>query len=189
MATANITPKRWSRAEYEHMIAVGVFGPGEHVELIDGEIVAMTPQGSPHATSVGLVQDSLGAVFGPDTHIRVQLPLALGVDSEPEPDIAVVAGRRREFRQAHPTSALLVVEVSETTLKYDRQEKQRLYARAGIQDYWIVDVTGQSLEVYREPAETDGCWSYRMIQRLGARDSVAPLASPTSLVTVGDLLP
>ena len=101
--------RRWTRQEYDRMIEAGVLTPDDRVELIDGEILSTTPQGSPHATAVLLVQDALRVSFGRDVHIRAQLPIALGLDSEPEPDVAVVAGSVRDYRDAHPQSALLEI--------------------------------------------------------------------------------
>ena len=184
--------RRWTRAEYERMIEAGVFHPEERAELIGGEIVTMTPQGSAHATAVSLTQDALRAAFGLGHNVRAQLPLALDPDSEPEPDVAVVPGSPRDYRQAHPTTALLVVEVSDTTLSVDRARKGSLYARSGIAEYWIVNLVDAVLEVYREPGparETHYGWAYQAVQRLRASGSVTPLAAPAARVAVSDLLP
>ena len=152
MRASGIEQRRWTRAEYDRMIEHGLFGPDERLELIDGEILTVTPQGTPHAGTIGLVQDVLCVVFG-HTHVRVQLPFALDPASEPEPDLAVVAGTPRDYLAAHPDSALLIVEVAETTLGFARRSKGSLYARAGIAEYWIVNVGDGALEVYRNPAE------------------------------------
>src|SRR5262245_8562612 len=103
--------RRWTRGEYDRLAELGILGPDERVELIDGEIVQVPPQQSRHATGVCLAMDALGLTFGAGFTIRVQLPLALGQYSEPEPDVAVVVGTARDYAEAHPTSALLVVEV------------------------------------------------------------------------------
>ena len=108
------------------MVEAGVLAPGERAELIDGEVLAMTPQGSLHATAVVLVEEALRAAFAAGYVIRVQMPLALDPSSEPEPDVAVVRGSPRDYRDAHPTSALLVVEVANATLGYDRDQKGSL---------------------------------------------------------------
>ena len=134
-----VQPRRWTRQEYEQLGELGVLGPEEHVELIGGEIVQVPPQQTRHATGVYLAQVALSAVFRAGFLVRVQLPLALGQYSEPEPDVAVVAGRPRDFVVDHPTSALLVVEIAEATLSFDRNTKASLYAAAGIPEYWIVD--------------------------------------------------
>ena len=188
MAMAKIRPKRWSRAEYDRMIEASIFAPGDHVELVEGEIVTMTPQNGPHAMAVRLAQRALDAAFGPGFDVRSQLPLALSCESEPEPDVAVVAGSPRDY-PGHPTTALLVVEVADTSLSYDRKTKGPLYASAGITDYWIVNVVDRIVEVYREPVETSAGWAYRLISRHGAGDTVSPLACPGAAITVADLLP
>jgi Uma2 family endonuclease len=121
--------------------------------------------------------------------VREEKPLAIALDSEPEPDVAVVAGAPRDYRVTHPATALLVVEVAETSLGYDRKTKGPLYARAGIPEYWIVNLLDGALEVYREPAEMPDGWIYRLIQRFEAADTVAPLMAPEAVVAVADLMP
>jgi Uma2 family endonuclease len=167
------------------MIAAGVFDPRARVELIDGEIVNMVPQGSLHATALQLAEEQLRAVFAATHAVRVQMPLALDDASEPEPDLAVVVGGPRDYRDAHPSSAVLVVEVADTTLVFDREQKQRLYARAGIEEYWIVNLTARQLEVRRDPRGE----SYASSATLQTGDSVAPLAAPDRRIAVSDLLP
>lgn len=176
---------RFSRAQYEQMVDAGVFGPEDRLELLDGEIIDMAPQKSRHATAVRLLEEALRACFGPGYDIRSQLPLALDERSEPEPDIAVVPGRPRDYRDAHPSSALLIVEVADTTLAYDRIRKLAAYARAGIPEYWILDLDGESLEVCRQPLRD----TYGERRILRATDRIAPLAAPRGEITVADLLP
>ena len=187
-----VQARRWTRQQYDRMIEAGVLTPEDRVELIEGEILAMTPQGSAHATGVSLAQEALRAAFGPRVYVRVQLPLALGSDSEPEPDVAVVAGSVRDYRDAHPQSALLVVEVADTTLAYDRDRKGSLYARAGVPEYWIVNLAESLVEVHRDPIlmpqERFG-WQYRSVDRFGPGDSIAPLSLPRARIAVADLLP
>ena len=192
MVIAHAQVRRWTRQEYERLAAQGVFAPAERVELIEGEIVAMTPQASPHATAVGLTQDVMVRVFPRGFNVRVQLPLALGARSMPEPDIAIVVGERREYREAHPTTAVLVVEVADTTLEFDRIEKASMYAVAGIPDYWVLNIAERVLEVYRDPAPFPGTpfgHGYRTHLRCGPADRVAPLAAPSAFINVADLLP
>jgi Uma2 family endonuclease len=192
MGMSAVQTRRWTREEYERLIETGVFHPEERVELIDGELVVMTPQKSVHATAVRLVDEMLRMAFGSGHDVRAQLPLALDPDSEPEPDVAVVIGMPRDYRDAHPTTALLVVEVADTTLAFDRERKGSLYARAGIADYWILNLADRVLEVYRDPVPAPSAlygWHYRVPQRLSASDSVSPLAAPRARVAVSDLLP
>ncbi len=178
-----IEMRRWTRDEYEKMIAAGLFAPGERAELVDGEILQTTPQGSVHAAMIQLLEDALRAAFGPGFSIRPQLPMALAADSEPEPDLAVVPGNPRDYLKAHPTTALLVVEVSDNSLEYDRGRKASLYARAGIQDYWIVNLIDRCIEVYREPR----LGAYRSAKRFFPGDSVAPLSIPETGISVTEM--
>lgn len=188
---SGIEQRQWTRAEYDRMVEHGVFGPDERLELIDGEILTMTPQGTHHAGTIGLVQDVLCVVFG-HTHVRVQLPFALDPASEPEPDLAVVAGTPRDYLEAHPDSALLIVEVADATLAFARRSKGSLYARAGIAEYWVVNVSDGVLEVYRNPTEDPAARYgsvYRDTQVLRAGDIVVPLAVPGVEISVAELLP
>lgn len=190
MSMPAVALRRWTRQEYERLVAEGFFQPEERLELVEGEIIRMTPQGSPHATAVSLCGEALRAAFGTNYHIRVQMPLALTDDSEPEPDVAVVTGNPREYRDAHPTTALLIVEVADATLPYDRERKANLYARAGIADYWIVNLLDRCLEVYRRPTQA-GTANARYADRavLPAEKSIAPLATPDKSIAIADLLP
>ena len=176
---------RWTRERYDRAVEAGVFGPDDRIELIEGQLLAMNPQGSRHAAIVGQAGDVLRDVFGADCSIRTQCPLAAGDDSEPEPDIAVVPGRARNYLDAHPTSALLVVEVSDESLRRDRITKRRLYARHGIPEYWILALPDARLEVYRDPTP-DG---YRTVLIRRAGETIAPLARPATTIAVADLLP
>lgn len=182
-----------SRQEFERAGELGVFGPEERLELIDGEVVRKTaPQKSPHATGIHLVGDALRAAFAAGYGVRIQLPLALGPTREPEPDVAVVAGSPRDYKEEHPTSAVLVVEVADTTLAFDRKVKGSLYAQAGIADYWIVNLPDRVLEVHREPAampDQPFGHHYRSITRHTDSAVIGPLASPGTPIRVADLLP
>jgi Uma2 family endonuclease len=171
------------------MIDAGIFRPDERVELIDGEILAMTPQKSQHATALMITADRLRSGLGPGWLVRTQMPLAVDQTSMPEPDIAVVAGQAADYWHAHPTTAVLVVEIAESTLRSDRQRKRPLYARAGIGEYWIVNLDERVLEVYREPVETSEGWAYRLIRAYTPDETVAPLPAPDSPMRVSDLLP
>ena len=181
-----------TRAEFEHLARIGFFGPDEHVELIEGEIVEKMTQNSPHATALRLTEKALNRAFGEGFDVRPQMPLALDSKSQPEPDVAVVTGSPYDYQDAHPSRAVLVVEVSDTTLAGDRGVKTGLYARAGIGDYWIVNLPDRVLEVYREPTAMPGQpldHGYRTLTRLLPGDTVAPLAAPDAPTPVSDLLP
>ena len=176
---------RLSRVEYDRAVEAGAFEPDARLELVDGELSARTPEGVSHTVGVDLVADCLRRVFGPGFYVRIQHPLAADDYSEPEPDVAVVTGAIRDYDRGHPTSAVLVVEVSNESLRYDRTVKQRLYARSGIPEYWILALPEHRLEVYRDPAG-DG---YRSVTSHAAGDKVAPLARPDTPIAVDDLLP
>jgi hypothetical protein len=124
-AVLGLTTHRFSRAQYERMVEAGVFEPNDRLELLDGEIIDMAPQTSRHVTAVTLVGDTLRTIFGPGVTVRVQLPFSLDDHSEPEPDVAVVPGSPRDYRDAHPSRAFLVCEVADTTLAYDRGREAR----------------------------------------------------------------
>jgi len=175
---------RFTRAQYEQMVQAGVFTPEDRLELLDGELIDMAPQKSRHATAIRLLEDGLRRCFTTGFDIRAQLPLALDERSEPEPDIAVVPGGPRDYRDAHPSHAVLVVEVADVSLAYDRTRKLAAYARAGIPEYWILDLNAENLEVCRRPMGE----AYGERRILQAPDRVAPLAG-TGDLTVADILP
>ncbi len=183
MATAE-TVAHTTREEYVRMVEAGVF-EGRRVELIDGVVYEMPPQLSPHAATVMQAQEVLRNVFSPELSLRCQMPLDVGAASMPEPDLAVVPGTPRDYYAAHPTGAALVLEVTDTSQHHDRKRKTRTYAEAGIQDYWIINLARDVLEVYRDPA--GGTYRTRRILRRGER--IAPLARPDAMIAVDDLLP
>ena len=192
MTIDGIEERRITRLEYERMIECGIFMPGDRVELIAGALLVAEPQGSRHASTLSVVADALRAVFGAGWYVMVQLPIALDDDSEPEPDVAVVPGAPRDYRDGHPSRPVLVVEVADESLRGDRGRKGSLYARGGVADYWIVDVAGGALEVYRRPSPSPIAplgWTYADRQRLGAGETVSPLAAPGAVIAVADLLP
>jgi Uma2 family endonuclease len=189
---AGVQPRRWTREEYHRLAELGILGPEERVELIDGEIVVVPPQGSPHYTAIRATEEALRAAFGPGYDVRVQGPLALEERSEPEPDVAVVRGTFRDYEREHPASAVLVVEVADTTARYDRERKGRLYARAGIPEYWLLNLPRRRLEVYREPVPAGDLprgARYATRQVLAEHEVVTPLAAPQARIAVADLLP
>ena len=190
--TSALETRRFTRVEYERLIDLEFFQPDERLELIDGLLVVREPQDSPHATGVRLVLTALRAVFRAGWIVDSQLPVALDDHSEPEPDAAVVAGVPRDYRDAHPTRPVLIVEVAESRLAFDRRQKASLYARAGIADYWVVNLVDRVLEVYREPVAAPAApygFRYRSMTRLGLTATVTPLAAPSATIPVADLLP
>ncbi len=185
MSTSPIQLHRWTRQEYEKMISAGIFHPEARLELLEGEIFTMTPQSSQHATAVQLVENTLRLIYTTGYAVRVQMPLALGLDSEPEPDLAVVPGSPRDYRDTHPAEAVLIVEVADSSLAFDRERKSRLYARNGIPEYWIVNLVDNCLEVYRNPLQE----SYQFHAILRPPETVSPLSSPQASIPVAELLP
>jgi len=192
MSPSSIRTKRWTRREYERLIELGAFRPGDRLELVGGQLVVREPQSTPHATGIRLVTQALRAAFGPGWNVEAQLPVALDEESEPEPDLAVVAGGPRDYLASHPSRPVLVVEVAFTSLEFDREDKGSLYARAHVPDYWIVNLVDRVLEVRRDPvpaAEAPFGWRYRTVQSLGLEAFISPLAAPHARVAVADLLP
>ena len=164
------------------------------MELIRGEILEMSPIGWSHALATGLVAEVLARVFSTSHFINEEKPLALSGSSpgtEPQPDVAVVPGSRRNYA-SHPGTAALIVEVADTTLAYDTTTKAELYATAGILDYWVLDLEGKRLLIFRDPVQLPAgleASAYRKHISLGPTDTIAPLEAPNCDVTVSDLLP
>jgi Uma2 family endonuclease len=166
--------------EYMRMAEVGILGADERIELIRGEILTMLPIGPRHCTAVDRFTYHLVTALGARAWVRVQSTVRLFSDTMPEPDLAIL--RRRDYSQAHPTPAdiLLVIEIAETSLAYDRGKKAALYADAGIPEYWVADTEGEALEVNREP---DG-QRYRQSMRLTGTATVRPIAFPDVVVAL-----
>jgi Uma2 family endonuclease len=181
-------PREWTKAEYYAMGDLGWFR-GQKAELIEGEIAVMSPQGAPHFTALRRAEIILRDAFGPAYDIRVQGPLNLGLKTEPEPDLAVVAGSFEDYHAAHPTQALLIVEISDSTLSHDRGWKASLYASRSVSDYWIVNLADQQLEVFRDPQSDDTGtrefgFRYADVKRLRSPGTVTPLALPGVAIPV-----
>jgi Uma2 family endonuclease len=184
-------PRRWTRDEYERLVETGVF-EGEPLELIGGQLVVAEPQRAYHASAISRLEYAVRALLPPGWIVRTQLPIALDDESEPEPDLVVVPGRPGDYQGAHPGRAALVVEVAESSLALDRGHKGSLYARAGLPDYWIVNLVDRVLEVYREPAPDPAGvfgWRYRAVTALAPPAVIAPLAFPAAQIAVEDVLP
>jgi Uma2 family endonuclease len=182
-------PILFSRAEYHALDAVRLFR-GQRVQLLRGVVVQESPMLPPHATGVRKVTKQLELAFPSGVDVRPQLPLDLGLITEPLPDVAVVTGSIDDFAVEHPKFSLLVVEVAEATLFEDTTTKAELYAEAGINDYWVLDLDNRRLLVFRDPAPVAaGGHAYRTHKTFGPGDTLAPLAAPNSPVRVADLLP
>jgi Uma2 family endonuclease len=191
MAQPPYTLRRWTRAEYDRVASLGIF-ENEHLELIGGDLIVGEPQGSYHVTALGKTADALRAALPEGWIIRWQAPIALDDQSEPEPDVAIVRGTRDDYRDAHPTRPALVVEIAESSLLFDRNQKGSVYARAGLPDYWIVNLVDRVVEVYRDPVPDPSAryeWRYASVRTVAESDTLAPLALPTLRIAVADLLP
>jgi len=192
MADYETRTRRFTRVEYERLIDLGVFQPGEDIELIGGELMVAEPQGAPHYTAIRKTAKALEAAFGPGWEVRTEGPIGLDDESEPEPDVAVVPGAPDDYARAHPSRPALTVEVAESSLALDRQRKGSLYARAGLPDYWVLNLVDRVLEVYREPAPDSAApfgWRYGRSEVFEASARVTPLAAPGSSIPVSQLLP
>jgi Uma2 family endonuclease len=184
--------KRWTRAEYDRLIELGVFRKEDRIELIGGELMVAEPQSAEHYTAICKSARTLEAAFGPGWDVRMQGPISLDDESEPEPDVAVVPGIIADYRAAHPSRPVLTLEVSISSLATDRVEKGSLYARAGLADYWILNLITRVLEVYREPVPDAAApygWRYARREIVALCGRIAPLAAPATPVAVADLLP
>ena len=181
-----------SVSRYDRLTELGWFDD-QRVELIEGKVIRMPAQAEPHVAAIGRAVRVVLPIFGQGFYVRVQAPLVQGRYSKPEPDLAVVRGSEAEYL-AHgtPTTALLVIEVSEATLDQDRGRKAAIYARSGIADYWIVNLVDRQLEVHRDPvADPKHRFRFRYadVRIVKPPGVVAPLAAPHASIAVADLLP
>ena len=181
---------RWSRKQYMRLADQDFFR-GKRVELIGGDILEMSPMNRPHATCVVFLTEIMVRLFSPIDHVRVQMQFDLGPNNQPEPDIAVIQGDPRTLK-SHPRTALLIIEVSETSLRLDLGQKAGLYAKAGIADYWVVNLRDSQLVVHRRPEPdpaSPGKFHYAEVTIVPADGSVSPLARPEARIAVADILP
>jgi Uma2 family endonuclease len=182
-AAAKLAHHRWTVADVERMVGSGLLIETDRVELIEGELIDMAPIGSRHANFVDVIAQILVRRLPPGYRVRVQNPIRLGELSEPQPDLAVV--RDRSYAAAHPEAAdvLLLIEVADTTLEFDRDVKLPLYARHGIPESWLIDVGARQLSIHREPAEGE----YRRIHRPTSGETLQLLDPQGPQVRVADL--
>ena len=182
--------KLFTVPQFHYLGDAGVF-ENTRAKLIHGVIVEEGPMNPPHATAATKTEDAVREAFGRGWHLRAAKPLVLGPGLDPQPDAAVYPGKPADY-PSHPTTAALVVEVADSSLSYDTTAKAELYATAGIAEYWVVDVDGRQLFVFRDPAPLPaglGATAYRTRRTYGPADAVAPLAAPNAPVAVADLLP
>ena len=186
---AMLLPNRvkWTRAEFARLD-----DGGERYELINGELVKKMGMNGPHAVVVTLLNGALTQIFQIGFAVRIQLPMAVSETSEPEPDALVVEGKPRDFLVDHPTTAALVVEVSDSTLASDLGVKVALYAQANVTEYWVVDIHARLLHVYRTPMSSPALpngYGFQTVTLLHDTDCVSPLTAPGSSILIADLLP
>ena len=183
---SEVAKKLFTVDEYYRMAEAGILGPEDRVELIDGEIIQMSPIGVRHLGCVNAATALFTAAFGVRAVISVQNPLQLNDYTEPEPDIVLLKPRKDFYRHKHPyaNDALLVVEVSDTTLRYDRNVKLPRYAAAGVPEVWIENLEDDELLVYRDPVGK----IYSTTLTLHAGDSVSVLAFPETIFKVEEIL-
>lgn len=187
LKTQTTLPLRlWTFQEYHQMAEVGILQPDEKVELVAGQIIKMSPQGSPHAAAITRTNRLLGKLLGEKVLIRLQLPIELNDFSEPEPDVAVVRVDQLDYEESHPQAddVYLIIGVADSTLKRDCELKAKDYAQSGIADYLVLDVKNQQLRVFREPTE-DG---YQSEVVLGEDGVVSPLQFSDCQIAVAELL-
>ncbi|TYQ28959.1 Uma2 family endonuclease [Pseudanabaena sp. UWO311] len=153
----------WSCADYHQMIEAGVLDEDDRVELLEGKIVCMSPQRPFHAASVQLSSRLLFKLLGARAEIRIQLPVTLGNDSEPEPDIAVVRFENHEYSFRHPevSDIYLLIEVADWTISKDRKQKARIYGKHQVLEYWILDLQKRQVYIFRQPE--DGSYREELI--------------------------
>jgi Uma2 family endonuclease len=188
-APAEVVPvrrRKYNVSEYYRMAEVGILGHEERLELIDGEILVMSPVGSPHASVVKRIAALLFSVLSGRATIGVQDPVRLDDASEPEPDISILRYDSDFYNKAHPTPADVhwLIEVMDSSAPYDRGEKLPLYARANVPEVWLVDLNGAVIETYRRPVGE----AYTETQDFGRGQSLAPEAFPDAVFAVDDIL-
>ncbi|MBI4634933.1 MAG: Uma2 family endonuclease [Candidatus Rokubacteria bacterium] len=182
----SLTRRAFTVEEYHRLAQVGILGEDDRVELLEGEIVEMRPIGSRHARCVTDLDDLLHERVRGRAIVRVQNPVRLSERSEPQPDVALLRPRPDRYASGHPGPAdvLLLIEVAETSLETDRGVKVPLYARTGIAEVWLVDLSGEAIAVFREP----GPGGYGGVERVGRGGRVAPAVLPDLALGVDEIL-
>lgn len=177
---------RWTVAEYHRMAEVGLLHEDSRVELIDGEIIEMAPIGSEHAGHNNHLLSLLAYYLHGKAIVAGQNPVILGGYEEPQPDIALLRWRNDYYRTAHPHAedVLLIIEISDSTLRYDHDVKIPLYAKNGIPEVWLLDVQNRQLEIQREPV--NGVYQQRDCRRAG---QIAPILCPDAVIDLAELFP
>jgi Uma2 family endonuclease len=178
---------RWTVKEFHHLAQANILDPDKRTELIAGQILLMAAKGTPHVIALALLADLLKTLLGLQALVRTQDPVQLDDYSEPEPDLAIVRGGLLDYLEHHPqpSDVLFIAEVADSTLKRDCEVKDKVYAQAGIPDYWVLDVKKRKLHIYREP--TPSGYAYHLV--CSEPSEVALLAFPEITVQLSDILP
>ena len=187
MVPADSAPTRLTVDEYFGLVERGQLRATDRVELLEGVVVSMPPQNPPHAGGIGRISRLLMTRVGDRAVVRVQLSFMAGGSSVPEPDFAVVPGVPDDYNARHPDRAHLIIEVADSSLPSDRLSKSRVYAAAGVPQYWIVNLPGDCVETFAEPDRTRA--RYAVTQRLGRGEIVRLTAFPGVEFQVSELLP
>lgn len=187
MTDGSVVPAGYTVSDYFDLVRRGALSEDDRVELLDGVIVAEPPMDPPHASGITRAMRAIAQAVGARAGIRIQSPFIASPFSAPEPDVAVVPTVADDYASAHPAAALLVVEVSASSLQQDRLSKSRIYAGAGVPDYWIVNLRDACVEVFRAPVIARRMYSQR--HTVGRGERLELVALPGARVTVGDLLP
>ncbi len=170
-----ITRKKFTTDEYHRLIDWGFFAGNDRVELIRGEIVAMSPKRTPHSVCNSLLLKEFIIMLGDRANIRGQEPIIIPPDSEPEPDLVIASKKDDNYLSSHPlaTDILLLIEIADSTLKYDQETKLSLYAEAEINNYWIFNLVDNNLEVYSQPFQDNkGQSGYRSKQIILSNETI-----------------
>ena len=187
MAQAALVEPRYTVERYFELVESGVLHPDDRVELLEGVIVAMLPQNPRHASATRRTYNALRNIVGERAVVSLQLPLVLGAFSALEPDVAVVPGKASDYDTAHPTKALLVVEVADSSLLQDRLTKAAIYAAADIAEYWLINLRDDCIEVFRKPDSTVPCYAEQ--RKLCRGEQLDLVGFSGAALNVSDLLP
>jgi Uma2 family endonuclease len=182
---------RWTIKQYRELHRFEWF-QNVKTMLIDGEIFTMVMPNPPHDVALNLTYEFLRATFPSGHLVRNQQGFDIGIEDDPGPDLAVVTGSIRDYSKKTPATAVMIAEISDSTLYFDTTTKAELYATAGVPEYWVVDLVHNRLLVYRDPEPLPaglGATAYRTHLAFAPEQTVAPLAAPSASVKVADLLP
>lgn len=187
MAAVEVARRRFTVDEYYQMARTGILGEDDRVELIEGEIIEMVPIGTRHAACVRRLDRIFSSKIGDQVLVDTQNPLRLGQNSEPQPDLMLLKPRDDYYASFHPRAedVLLLVEVADTSVPYDREVKVNLYAKSGVNEVWLVNLQAQQVITCRLPSPS----GYTEVKEYGRSDHISPLAFPGLNIPVQDILP